>query len=205
MSGNISIFLLISVFAIYNSCRKPCLSPDNVQIENSPVMVYFNSFKPGNWWVYQNNTGTKTDSIYIKDFQASISHRFKNCVSDSSRIFKLIEKEFRRRNSGDTTVVLINSTQFDEIQFILQTFYSLQGTINNSAVYSFPDNDKYKNDPDKFIDSVILNNTVYKDVLVLNGPYPDKYFFAKNIGLVGWHAHNIIPFATYNLIKYKIN
>lgn len=199
---------LISVFFVsffsMTSCKKPCQSPEEVKLESVPIMKYFNTYKSSNWWVYQNADKSKKDSIYISDFIESVKFRFKSCVSDSSRLMKLHSTEFLRNAFSSDFYLLIKSTEFFEIIVSFQGVYTTNNIISLTK-YKFTTLPISQNNSYEVVPSVILNSSVYTNILVLDGVNGDKYFFAEDLGLVGWHSSNSTSQTTFNLINYKIN
>lgn len=200
-----NILRLLAGMVIFQitGCRKPCLSPGDVAIESVPVMKYFNSYKPSNWWVYYNSDRSKKDSIYVEEFKESIAYRYKSCVSDSSRIMKIKSTHFLKNLYATDLVLLIKSSEAKELFITFQDKYTT-GYVSSPAHYSFTTVGTSWTFRYELLNSITLNSTTYTNILVLNGYNFDKYYFAENIGLVGWQSNSTVPVTTFNLVNYKV-
>ena len=53
---------------LISSC-KDCKQCNYTQYETAPVILeYFGNYKPGNYWIYENQDGTKRDSMWVSDY-----------------------------------------------------------------------------------------------------------------------------------------
>ncbi len=60
----------IALLFLYGSCKK---CKDMQHVERSYLMTkYFGNYKPGAYWIYLNRDSTKTDSIWVDNFQTNI-------------------------------------------------------------------------------------------------------------------------------------
>jgi hypothetical protein len=194
---------VIAPLLLIYSCGKPCFSSNEVHIETVPIMNYFNVYKPSNWWVYSNTDHSKKDSIYVHDFKESITYRAKTCVTDSNRLMKLSSTEFLKNKFPGDLALLIKSTVYKELLIFFTDQYSTVTPLTD-ARYPFTKDPILSIASYIFLDSIVLNSVTYQKILVLDGHNFDKYYFAENLGLVGWRS-NTNSNTTFNLVNYKIN
>jgi hypothetical protein len=159
---------------------------------------YFGMYKPGNWWVYKTPDSTKTDSLYIGEYREKIekapSHLSGGIVSKKIDCWEFTIREFNLYSKyiidGSGRDCYYSS---DKTNFMKTFFHAAMGA-----------NDKYpKSDTSpEVLDSLTVNNTVYKKVIVLKGYY-DNYtvYIAPAVGMVKC----ITPYhTTFLLSKYYI-
>jgi len=178
---------------------------------------YFGVYKPNNWWVYTNATRTKRDSVFIKNYKlydnpnVYIAGGGTEC--GESRYFDLINTFL---STSEIKAGYIRYIKYDE-NFIL--FSTAKGSFQNNSIgffyfdkqsheiksscceSSYIDADLQKTLNENRKDSILLNDTWYKDVLIGSNDNISFYYYQKGIGLVGWQT----PTDTFNLIKIKIN
>lgn len=58
-------FIISSLFI--QSCGKPQCKNEFTKDIDSNFLLYFGKYKPNNWWVYENATKSKRDSIFIDE------------------------------------------------------------------------------------------------------------------------------------------
>jgi hypothetical protein len=82
------IIILLIIFIETQIGCNPCPS-DTLNITPLPtkVLEYFNVFQPGNYWVYENQTGTKRDTVRVTANKISqIFRSYDGCLADETRV-----------------------------------------------------------------------------------------------------------------------
>lgn len=81
--------LILLLFLVY-SCR-PCNDKTMKRLYFSETfMEYTDMFVPGNWWVYTNSDGTKSDSMYVTNWKDSVFYNKTNlCRAEPIVTFNL--------------------------------------------------------------------------------------------------------------------
>jgi len=170
--------LLIFIIIICNSCGKPCGNENIVLCEAHPLYLkYFGPFKVGNHWIYETEDSSQRDSLFVEIVsKAGSKLNEETCEQYSS--FSFVGMIF---NSGNNLRLLnlvfqhLNSCNDGIISF----YYNLNG---NEKISIFITN-TISSDNAEIIPEILLNNTMYTDVLHI---YVDQreYFFAPQIGLI---------------------
>ena len=155
---------------------------------------YFGVYKEDNWWVYTNANRSKKDSIYPQSYFSTTLRNRTTCLETHHRKFTLSNMHL---TEGNPTQVLYESYEtgiefrWEVVNQLLPDFIYVQNTDTIISTPSFPGSNR--------LDSVILNNTTYYQILI--GRYGSTtYYFAKNKGLVGWST----ALDTFNLVNFKI-
>jgi hypothetical protein len=174
-----------------SGCRKKCDTYISRPLSGK-IETYFGVYKPGNWWVYKNKTGSKTDSFYLTNYSDTMVRNRTSCEEEQQRKFILnntylvypekTEVNYESMGTG------ISLTMGGSLPFF---HYSV---INDSVtVFSYPNN------PNSHADSITINGQKYFDVLV---GYNSStiYYYGKNRGIVGWASH----LDTFNLSSFRI-
>ena len=65
-------FIISSLFI--QSCGKPQCKNEFTKDIDSNFLLYFGKYKPNNWWVYENATKSKRDSIFIDESVIKFYH-----------------------------------------------------------------------------------------------------------------------------------
>jgi hypothetical protein len=165
--------LLLCLIALLNSGCKKCETTTHYDFP-AATERYFGMYKMGNWWTYENQDGTKKDSIYFLNFSENEQSDVENnpCVT------------WQKRNATLKTLYLGSSS---EIKF------EYEGASNNSVFFRFYNaNDVtiiaggYSN---KIINTDTLNaylqdGKIYSNVIKTKS----KSYFAPNIGLIRWET-----------------
>ena len=157
---------------------------------------YFGAYKEKNWWVYQNSTGTKRDSIFLSDYKDIFlgEENKKVCEKNEQRTFTinslyLVDGE----KPNPEYFSLGNASIFNFRYHSLPTF---SYTFTDQKIIVSP---SQFNTGTPYLDSININGTKYYNILV-GKESTSTCFFAKGIGLVGWM--NVLD--TFNLVNFKI-
>src|SRR5258705_9442224 len=81
------LYLVISLFPVLG-CWKKCDTYISRPLTGK-IESYFGVYKPGNWWIYKNRAGTRTDSIFISDYSETIIRIRTGCEEDHLRKYIL--------------------------------------------------------------------------------------------------------------------
>lgn len=58
------------------------------------ILEYFGNYKPGNYWIYENQDGTKRDSIYVSEYSTKETKSIESSKKDQSDCIKYDKIEF---------------------------------------------------------------------------------------------------------------
>lgn len=193
--------MVLMVSFPFLNCGKKCTDYSRLSLPPE-TDKFFAPYKMDNWWLYKNQSGTKTDSLYITSFIDTFYKDKTSCSSFELRKFVLHNK-FLLELQQSLFVTYQANFKSSEINF------SLSGGLLSGAPFpqfiynkdehmlrSFPETD---NPGSNKLDSIRLNNAWYYDILKGNWSN-NTYYFSKNIGLVGW----VIGVDTFGLISYRI-
>ena len=194
------IYCLVLTTLFLESCGRKC-SNDEPIIEIHPkVLDYFGMYKMGNWWIYENTTKTKKDSVFIGKYDESftcnnafIRERFRRFKVHSDMLTSNVEKRFE---------VYAEKNQiefFAQIEF-KDNKYKLSNDIINPKI----------NQPEVLDSFKLPNLKVYSKVLKIHrGPFENSSsfngeysFFAPDVGIIGYTTYNK---DTFYLKSFKIN
>jgi hypothetical protein len=191
---------LIYCLAISNlmlqSCGKKCLNDTPVIEINSKINDYFGMYKNGNWWIYENASKTKRDSIFVTDYDESfscpntdyINRRFRRLKINSKFLTAQIESKFE---------VYLNE---NSIQFLIDINLTAEGEFKKSSTSNAVKN------PELFETFNLSNVQLLKNVLKIHNA-PNDFatipfiMVAPKIGVVQF----VNSGDTFNLKTFKIN
>jgi hypothetical protein len=176
-------------------CERDKCDAFSGRVLSGKMQTYFGPYKPGNWWVYQNQDSTKQDSVYVKTFVDSLIKNEANCTAYSLRKFSLFNTYLGNMND---IAVTYDATE-TAISFMMEAqSISLPGftSSSDSLIRSLPAAD---NPGINTMDSVRLNDSTYHNILI-GKKIPNTYYFGKDKGLVGW----ITLTDTFNLVNSRI-
>lgn len=187
------LYLIIFLFPSY-SCWKKCDSytyrPLTGKIES-----FFGVYKPGNWWIYKNKAGTKTDSLYLVSYSDTTMRNRTACEESQQRKFTLkntylanaenIEVLYESVGTGINLRMFAMYASFPSFSYLI--------TDDSIRVSSYPFN------PNSHVDSITINGQKYYDILA-GFSSSNLYYFGKNRGIVGWATH----LDTFNLTSFRI-
>jgi hypothetical protein len=216
-------FLLASCSTVLYSCGGLCTKN---QRDKSTTRIYqtlkdYFSFKPDTYWIYQNQDKTKTDSLYVTNFEE-----------------KILDIDVKGRCARDEYIFVTlnskNSFLLDNksLTWVLRFFYitSKEAIEDYNFAYTLQNVEMYKNiNKYSFSDSKYLHIDFTKHTIVSNSskwnqlkindkeykgeiysfesedegfPLRNKFniYHQKNIGIIGWSDTT----DTFNLTSYKI-
>ena len=189
-------FLPVILLFFLSRCERKGCEAFSGTVLTGKMETYFGAYKAGNWWVYQNQDGTKRDSIYPVSFVDSVIKDETNCTIYERRKFSLHTTYLAAMN--DITVAY-DATE-TAISFKMEaqntSFPSFTHSLTDSLIRSLP---AAENPGNNRLDSVRLNGISYYNILT-GKKTPDTYYFGKDRGLVGW----ITPTDTFNLVSHRI-
>ena len=195
--------MCLSVFFIaLNSCGTPnCRNGDNGPTENLDrrLLTYFGKYRPNNLWVYENQSKSKIDSIYISRFTDEISPIDFWATNCSYKRF--IRGILRNKFFGEypTDELTYNSNfifdtnglgiYMSDLGFVLSDdklrITNPNGTIDSLLTFALPSGKSYSNVWKVQNTTPTHNKTIY---------------VAPEIGIVQFVTKN----DTFNLIKFEM-
>jgi len=189
-------FLLIILLFLTSRCDREKCEAFSGSVLAGKMETYFGAYKAGNWWVYQNQNGTKKDSIYITAFADSLIKDEINCTVLNVRRFALVNTYLASMNNiavvyDATTTAISFKAEAQNASFPTFTHVFTDSLIRSLPAAENPGNNK--------LDSVRLGGTSYYNILT-GKRTPNIYYFGKDRGLVGW----ITPTDTFRLVSFSI-
>ena len=198
-----TLLLLSIVLMLGNtSCIRERNCEKHTQCPTAPLITeYFGNYKPGNYWIYENQDGTKKDSIYVDNYS---EYQYKSGESYTKEQDDCIE---------------YFTSSFDLHSQYWGTSNKLKAKISNDGncfKSSFELNDTFEyglfglganNSDDTFLSTTqIFNFKTHsnKSVTYLTGfKYPYSLIFGTpKIGIVQFVSRNTAD--TFSLLKYFI-
>lgn len=194
---------ILCMMLLISSCirERECKAHKQCPIE--PLMLeYFGNYKPGNYWIYENQDGTKRDSIWVSDYntkQVKIdmgNRDGSDCVEYTETRFKLFSRYWGEHTR--LSALLISSTNCNNSSFSIEdTFsYGLFGASVRKNESTFPSmtqifNFKTHNQPAIVYPVGYIYQ--YRDANILIAP---------NIGVIQFTNRYLTD--TFSIIKYHI-
>jgi hypothetical protein len=191
--------ILITSVLFLGSCGK-CKDKDMDSFGYTPQMEsYFGVYKNGNWWVYKNQDSTKTDSIYVTDFNEEQLEDRTVCVKYPHRKFNVhsafLNDSFTVFNceyNGDGTCCG-NYIDCGYLGARVNKDNSIRPIGISQSVQDF------------FYDTLSVNNKLYRNVIYFITPYSTtskkiKTYNSPNIGIIKY----INTLDTFVLRKYHL-
>lgn len=150
-------------------------------------------FKKGNYWLYQNQNKSKTDSIYVTESDTYFSANEGPCTDVEILEFTLKEKGNDIIIHDDSVCIKANYNQLNfrfcpSGGFFIDFFYLMH--FHSDSIYSTEGKVNR-------INSITLNNVVFVNEIIEIYYNTDTLYMQKNVGIIGWKKKN----DTYNLIK----
>jgi hypothetical protein len=185
--------LLLCLIALLNSSCKKCPTTTHYPFP-AATELYFGMYKMGNWWTYENQDGTKKDSIYFRG-------QFFDQTGGDPAIDECITWQYRQGEIGNNYLYPRSSAGTDYVPFVYgnrytggpnSTYIELSGTISENLA-TFKDGVLQR---DTIIPNFSQNAKVYVNVIKNR----KKKYFAPNIGLIRWE----IGTDTFTLKRYYI-
>jgi hypothetical protein len=195
-------FLIFSFVLVVTACKKE----ETKYIKLSSEMKEWAWFKPGSYWVYQNEATGELDSVYvIKD---TLDHDFN--YSDETLRSKTEKVEIQMMNSKKNKIIIEASFQCKIIEKsllneLIMGYEFLKMNSKNEIVFdsSMIYYDKYA------IHEILFNNVYqYKTRTIYYGSdYQinfNYYFISKNYWIIKKIETRNNVTNTWNLIRYQI-
>ena len=192
----IKLFLPIILMSLLSRCDRGACEAFSGNVLTGKMETFFGAYKTGTWWIYQNQDGTKKDSVYLGSFVDSVIRNETNCTIYELRKFSLHTTWLAAMN--DIAVVYDATETATSFKMEAQntSFPSFIHSLTDSLIRSLPAGENTGNNR---LDSVRLNGTSYYNILT-GKKTPDIYYFGKDKGLVGWITNT----DTFNLIRFQI-
>lgn len=182
-----SYVLLFCLFALLNSGCKKCETTTHYDFP-AATELYFGMYKMGNWWVYENQDGTKKDSIYLtwEDNTNNLNNGRDVCVTWNNRECTL-KNNYLYANKSNANIAYTNpyNAKYD----IMETSVSLFDGNTSEVLATHSKNSLYQC-------TILPVYLIYNNVLKTN----HRRYFAPNIGLIGWETTT----DTFTLKKHYI-
>lgn len=184
------IGFIIIVFQF--ACNKPC----NYTYYNfsQEFMNYAGVFKTGNWWVYENISHTKTDSLYFTSATRSSWVEF-NCNK-----YAEIHAEMKAK------YILNGQLSLDVYKYskCCKDFFDIVGSTGNFCVYEYDVNTNiFTQGGGKSV--MIKIDTTINNVMYLNCIFDTLTYkiHAPNVGIISYIVYSTIP-DTFLLKRYYV-
>jgi hypothetical protein len=158
------------------------------------ALLYFGMYKQGNWWTYENQDGTKKDSIHF-------TAQFFDYLGKEPALDDCITWQYRHGNIGSRYLYRKSNIGIDYTAFTYQNPYTGSNNYTRIAL-SMNVSENFATFKDGVLesDTIILNYTQnsksYSNVIKNR----NHKYFAPNIGLIRWD----IGSDTFTLKKYYI-
>ena len=199
--------LLCIVLVVLISCEKDP-PPEKTSYFMDEEFLDHTIFKPGSWWVYEKDTMTPTDSVYvIKSEVTNMSHdsvdynwqrsvmEFKSSLNNDTitSLGDLVEESFtyysKQKRSGNPSSEVLDFFSLKPVGYILD----LSGSLKM----------KYDTVRDVLVDSLPYTNVkIFQNLVTPSNPkLPRELWYAKNVGLVRKELFNG---EVWNLTKYNV-
>lgn len=189
-----AFWLIMLAFLLYQCDRGDC-DAFSGRVLSGRMETFFGSYKPGNWWFYQNQDSTKKDSVYLLSFTDSLLKNQDNCTVFGRRKFTLHNTHVA---SGNDIAVAYDAVE-SGISFKMEAQNAGLPSFTSatdSLIVSLPATDNIGSNS---ADSIRLNGVIYYNILT-GKKNPNTYYFGKDKGLVGWGT----PTDTFNLARSRI-
>jgi hypothetical protein len=188
------LFFLLLILPVFWGCHKN----DN----ETHDYIYINSgiksqeFKPGSYWIYQNDSTQKTDSTYIYYVRQDFEDKYHGLgYSTSTEYYEIWyynnitsgNPSFKERIESVFVWRTINSNVYGPIW---EEIYTLNPSYPLSRVL--------------FFDSLQLGNHMFYNVDKVTDPDSNDYYTAKSIGVVKKVIRDTTDRGTWNLLRWKI-
>jgi hypothetical protein len=161
------IILQLLVVLLFAKC-KPCQGELNVTVPlTTEIKAYFEFFKPGNYWIYENQDGTKRDSVTVEKSRISQDLMAYNGCTAMENLHATFDNSF-----------IFNGN------YVLNTNnYELYITYNSSRN---PFTENFDSLSELQIPNTYIRGIFYDSLLLLESSTDNisKLYFAKNIGII---------------------
>ena len=190
---NIIILLIVCILFITTACEKECKT--YTQYETAPVILeYFGNYKPGNYWIYENQDGTKIDSMWVSDYVEKNGGDELKCFQYPVREFVLNSIYLSNKNT-----INIKMSNLSERNFETSFIGTDTNGVDKRLIYATGiGNDSIELHTIKK-DYVIKSLIIKKAAIFNNSPF---YIFGSKIGIVTYPSQNKLD--TFYLTKYFI-
>lgn len=198
-----NILLLLSIILMLGntSCVRERMCKNHTQCPTAPLILeYFGNYKPGNYWIYENQDGTKRDSIYIDNYFANQYKSGESSTKDQSDCIEYYNATFDIHSQywGTSKILkaeISNGGNCESSKFDVND--SLSYGIFGLAATSIDDTFRSAKQILNF--TTLRNTTVY--IKGVQYPYLN-ILLVPNIGIVQFSNRYLTD--TFSLIKYNI-
>ena len=205
MNKIIKLIIFISFLSLIlcniNCDREKCYGEKHYFYANKKIMDYVEMYKPGNWWVYENNNKLLKDSIYIIKYSNSFSTYGSACDYGQyltvSFQTKYLISEINKINLAIIYAGDLSFFQFFDGNTDLGIGYQM-------AYYQLTDSFEIINNSPQFKDSIKINNNFFYNIVIIRNIDEERSkcfcVFSKKIGLIQWFNGK----DTFSLTNYYI-
>lgn len=212
MRNNFLYPIVITILLLFISCEEK----EPVKYSIPDELKEYGDFKEGSYWVYQVDSGSNEDSIWVTSHKLSYDEEIidKKVISLFEKI--TISCESNKSKNCNIEVIAEHNRcllSHTEIDTILNIRYGLTFFFLNDKF----DELKYSKDTTISYNSVNILGTLFKDVVYRKAEYPItdinnnskenyflEYWIAKNIGVVKKIIRTQYGDKTYSLKRYSV-
>jgi hypothetical protein len=184
---------IICMMLLVSSCKDCKQCKTYTQYETAPVILeYFGNYKPGNYWIYENQDGKKRDSMWVSDYVEGLG-------GDDFMCFKYAKIDFAINSSYllDKRKLNVEIGNFSGKNNQSEVFITNSGGSNITIAKGIGGDLVMSN-------SIKYNYTVktlkYSKIAILDNSIINIY--ASNIGIVTFLSSDKRD--TFSLVKYSI-
>jgi hypothetical protein len=199
MKNNLLFILTILMFW---GCHK---AGQNYNYSYISAGIKSQEFKPGSYWIYQNDSTLKTDSTFIYYVHQGFEEEDEPHSYTSSVEYYEMWYYNDNRTNGDPSF-----KEKIESDFVMRTINSNVYEPSWQAIYTL--DPSYPSSSVVYFDSLQSGNHMFYKVdkitahFINNNDYWDStdYYTAKSIGVIKKVSHDSIDKGTWNLVRWKI-
>jgi hypothetical protein len=210
------LLLLTIIFLLGNiSCIRERRCERHTQCPTAPLILdYFGNYKPGNYWIYENQDGTKRDSVYVTEYSVIEFKTIESATKEQSDCIKYpvyrfsLHSKYLYDSVGKYNCIIDNEYTCDRTSMRCESknkiaIFHIESRGNNDFIERVIKLYKFNT----HINSTVLYDTgfIYPDTLTLEpsirATTPIK-LFATRVGLVEFITTDLRD--TFSLIKYYI-
>jgi hypothetical protein len=203
------ILLFCMVVMVSVSCKKDP-PPEKTSYFMDQEFLDCTIFKPGSWWVYQKDTMTPTDSVYVlKSELNTVSHdsvdynwqrsvvQYKSSLNNDTitSLGDLVESSFtfysKESRSSSPSSEILEFFSLKPVGYVLDLSPSLKM--------------RYDTVRDALVDSIPFTNIkIFQNLVTPSNPkMPRELWYVKNVGLVRKELFNgqIWSLAKYSIVQ----
>lgn len=193
---NFIFIIAIAFFYVFNGCYK-CKNIEYCPLPAS-ALEYFGAYTEGAYWIYFNHDSTKTDSVYITDFEMKREgYNTGPCMEWDAKTF-LLQSEFLSHKTIEAKTTIGDDCDKSHTTFLIRESYRV--CIANDKEMVLLDGCGTTQDI-KLIETYHLDNGTnksYNNVIQCDS----RFWFAPEVGLIKYLSYDNID--TFYLNQYKV-